>query len=878
MKNKNFYQIIIVIIIYFFNFSNAHSDQFQFDVTELEILNNGNLFKGLKRGTVKTNDGIVINANKFLYDKIKNIVIAEGKVTIEDKVNKNFLYSDKITYKKNQELIFTEGNSKATDDNKKIITAENFTYDKISNIIIASNNAKIQDDINENIINAAKITYYKNDEKIVTQGITEATIQSEYNIKSKNVLYLVSDQLISSKFKSTLRDNNSNIYQLDEFKYEIDKYILKGINILAITNFNLPDSDKFYFSEGIFNLKSKEFAAKDTEIEIHKNVFNNNKNDPRMYAVSSKGKNNIITLKKGIFTSCQKKDGCPPWTIKSEEIKHDKQKKQISYKNAFLNIYDIPVLYFPKFFHPDPSVVRQSGILIPTINNSNVLGNSLSVPYFKVISDNKDFTFSPTWFDNHTISLQNEYRQANKNSNFIADFGVVKGYKSPTSKKKSNMSHIFANYDLDLNLDQFNSSNLFISVEQVTNDTYLKVFDAHITKSEITRPDNLNILNNEIKLSLNHENYNFETGFHAYEDLTINKSDRYQYILPYYNFDSVLDDKYFNGSISISSSGSNNLYETNNLKSNIINDLNYTSENYITQNGFINNFNINMKNLNSLGKKNSDYKSSPQIELVSLLEANTSLPLINKQENHNNYLTPKISFRLNPSDMKDYSSSVKKIDTGNIFSLNRLGLNDTFETGRSLTLGLDYKREKKDLTEINNFFEVKLGTVIRDKKELSIPKTSTINKKNSNLFGSISNTVSENFKLNYNFALDNDFNTFEYNELNTTFSINNLLTTFSFIDENGEIGNSSIFENLISYTIDDNNFLTFKTRRNRKINLTEYYDLVYEYKNDCLTAGIKYKKSYYEDRDLKPTENLLFTITLFPLTTYEYEADKFLEN
>ena len=26
-----------------------------------------------------------------------------------------------------------------------------------------------------------------------------------------------------------------------------------------------------------------------------------------------------------------------------------------------------------------------------------------------------------------------------------------------------------------------------------------------------------------------------------------------------------------------------------------------------------------------------------------------------------------------------------------------------------------------------------------------------------------------------------------------------------------------------------------------KIDLTEYYDLIYEYKNDCLIAGIKYK-------------------------------------
>ena len=74
------------------------------------------------------------------------------------------------------------------------------------------------------------------------------------------------------------------------------------------------------------------------------------------------------------------------------------------------------------------------------------------------------------------------------------------------------------------------------------------------------------------------------------------------------------------------------------------------------------------------------------------------------------------------------------------------------------------------------------------------------------------------------------------------------------------------------------NSLKFNTRRNRKLNLTEYYDLVYEYKNDCLTAGIKYKKTYYEDRDLKPIENLLFTISLFPLTTYEYSADDLLEN
>ena len=90
------------------------------------------------------------------------------------------------------------------------------------------------------------------------------------------------------------------------------------------------------------------------------------------------------------------------------------------------------------------------------------------------------------------------------------------------------------------------------------------------------------------------------------------------------------------------------------------------------------------------------------------------------------------------------------------------------------------------------------------------------------------------------------------------------------------MGDTNVITNSTEYSPDNQNFFSFNTRRNRKLNLTEYYDLVYEYKNDCLTAGVKYKKSYYADGDLKPSENLLFTITLFPLTSYEYEGSDIL--
>ena len=878
MKNKIAYRFIFILFFLNINFNLVNSEEFNFNVKEIEILNEGNLYKGLNRGTIETDNDIIIIADSFIYNKLTNIINAEGKVKIEDRVNQNIIFSDKATYLRNKELIFTEGNSKAIDNNDREITAEKLTYNKILNSIEAEGKVKIEDK-NENYeISSKKMTYFKKKEIINTKGLTEAKIQSKYHIKSEDVLYDLNLKTYSSKKKSTLKDNNNQIYFLKEFIYFVDDNILKGKDVLTITNYNLPKSDKFYFNDGIFNLKTKKFSGKDTKVKIHKNIFKKDKNDPRIYSVSSKGDQNKTILKKGIFTSCNNDSDCPSWSIKSEQITHDKKKKQISYKHAFLNIYDIPVFYFPKFFHPDPSVVRQSGLLRPEINGSDILGSSITQPYFYKISENKDFTITPTLSDNKFFTFQNEYRQANKNSNFLADFGLVKGYKSTTSKEKKNLSHFFLNYDLDIKLNNFEESKLFFSTEQVSNDTYLRIFDTLITKSE-ARPSNLSILNSKVKLLLDHEKYNFNAGFTAYENLGIaNQSDRYEYILPYYNFDSVLDKNYFNGSISIRSSGSNTLNNTNNLKSNIINNIDYNLNNYVSNFGFNNDVNVIFKNLNSLGKKNSDYKSSPQVEILSMFEANTSLPLIKKDENYTNYLTPKLSFRFNPSDMKNYSTTSKQIDTGNIFSLNRLGLSDSFESGRSLTIGLNYRKENNILDEINEYFEVNLASVIRDKEEDFIPKSSTIGRKNSNIFGTIESQFNKNLNFTYKFALDNNINTFEYNSLSTTFSYSNFETTFSFIEENGEMGDSNVFENSFSYNYNDNNNLKFNTRRNRKINLTEYYDLIYEYNNDCLTAGIKYNKTYYSDKDIKPTENLLFTLTLFPLTTYEHDAGDLLKN
>ena len=193
---------------------------------------------------------------------------------------------------------------------------------------------------------------------------------------SEKIIYDQLNNFINSTEKTTLKDNFKNTYTVDSFKFEIDKDLLKLVNLESKDiNNNIIKTELAYI-----NTKSGKLFGKDVKMNFDNSSFNKD-NEPRLKAISITRDENITELTKGIFTTCKKRDGCPPWEIAAEKIRHNKEKKIIDYENAFLKVYDIPIIYFPKFFHPDPTVKRQSGFLIPTINSSNS-SNFLNTPYF----------------------------------------------------------------------------------------------------------------------------------------------------------------------------------------------------------------------------------------------------------------------------------------------------------------------------------------------------------------------------------------------------------------------------------------------------------------------------------------------------------------
>ena len=57
------------------------------------------------------------------------------------------------------------------------------------------------------------------------------------------------------------------------------------------------------------------------------------------------------------------------------------QKKQF-YTNAVIKVYDIPIFYLPRLSHPDPSVERRSGFLLPAFEDTKNLGAGITILIF----------------------------------------------------------------------------------------------------------------------------------------------------------------------------------------------------------------------------------------------------------------------------------------------------------------------------------------------------------------------------------------------------------------------------------------------------------------------------------------------------------------
>lgn len=127
----------------------------------------------------------------------------------------------------------------------------------------------------------------------------------------------------------------------------------------------------------------------------------------------------------------------PLWQVKALRVTHDRQRRSITYQDAFLEVFGVPVLYTPFFSHPDPTVERKTGFLPPSFGRNSALGFTYGQPYFFNIADDRDATITPIMTSKEGAVLTGEYRQATETGYFQAAGSVTRGDRLPGDNRLS---------------------------------------------------------------------------------------------------------------------------------------------------------------------------------------------------------------------------------------------------------------------------------------------------------------------------------------------------------------------------------------------------------------------------------------------------------
>ena len=433
-----------------------------------------------------------------------------------------------------------------------------------------------------------------------------------------------------------------------------------------------------------------------------------------------------------------------------------------------------------------------------------------------------------------------EYRQAFQNSNLIVDMGYTKGYKNTSNKKTGgDKSHLFSKFTKVFSTGKNSETNLTFQTQDVSNDKYLKLYQIESDLVDY----NQNYLENSFNFSHSNNDLFLSVDAKIYETLKESYNDKYEYIFPDILIDKNLYQNESFGVLDLQSNYKVNNYDTNKTTKQFINDFKWRSTDLNFENGLNSKLLGIFKNINYETKNISEFKQDYTSEVHGAIGYLSELELIKKNSilNSQSLLTPKLLIRYAPGSMRKENSG-SQLTADSAFSMDRLNNADNFEKGLSATLGFDYELAKDDKN-----FKISLAQIVNQNENKKMPSVTSLDEKLSDLVGSSSLKINNNVDVKYNFSLDQNYNDLNYSEIVSVLNYNKLGLKFNYLQEKKHIGNDEYIKSNLNYETGINQKLSLENKRNLVTDSSEYYDLSYEYFNDCLRAALVFRREFYND-------------------------------
>ncbi len=644
-------------------------------------------------------------------------------------------------------------------------------------------------------IYADEIKIDKIGETVSATGDAVAINESNVQIKSNEIIYIKEDDKLSAFGDVILLDEEENTFFLEDLSALNNLDEIRGNAVKA----RLKDNSRIVGS----NYLKKE------EISIIENAE---------------------------FTPCKESNylikNCPGWKLKSKKIYHNNKTKTIHYDHAQIQLFNIPVFYLPYFSHPDPSVAKRSGFLMPTIQTDKQLGDTFALPLFINLKSNLDLTFTPNIQSASNNFYNLNYRQLNDHINLEVNSSI-----DDNNDNGGTSSHLFVDSKI---YNPYGNLNAYLKTSN--NDTYMR-------KNKI---NNLTVLKSGIDFERETNNTFFSLETVSYKHLTA-QDDQWEYLFPSINYNiKNIKNNFYEGSMSLNNSISVRKKLDKSYLSIASSQLDWSNQKILEENGLITDNEINIR-VASISIDEKSQKDSSNIRVYPQLSSKISYPLLKTSSSFTQIITPIIMPIVAPYN--NYTST-KTVTNSNLFSSNRATSITEWEDGPRINYGIEW------YINLENDADIKT----------TIGQNYRFNKKNSDTANEISN-----YFVNSNITM----NSKNYLDTSVIIDRDDLKTSFLSANSYNELGNMVIAMNYDyssgkyttpreqiaiggKYNLENDLFLKFTGSKNLDTNKNIGYQYGILYENDCLGIDFNYYRDLTKDRDIKESDGFSFTIVLKP--------------
>lgn len=577
----------------------------------------------------------------------------------------------------------------------------------------------------------------------------------------------------------------------------------------------------------------------------------------RIAASGARRSGGVVTeMRQGVYSPCnlcQEDPTRPPlWQVKAVKVIHNKNSKTIEYRDAWLEVMGLPVAYTPYLSHPDPTVKRQSGLLAPSFGRSSDLGFVAQVPYFINIDPTRDATLTALVTGDGGSGLIGEYRQRYRNGTFDGTASLIGGDDDEDIR-----GHIDGEARFDFN----NTWRGGFDIHRATDDTYLRRYG-------FGSPNSLN--SRLFVEGFRGRNY-FSANTYAFQGLrATDDPDTEPLVLPLIDFNHLSKPDRFGGQrfLDVNFLAITRHEGTDTRRLSIrpgwqIPFMGPLGDAY----KFSLSLNGDLYQVDHLEREGEPTYSGLSGRLVPQAMLDWRLPFVKNDGNVSQVIEPVASIIYSPyggnsTKIPNEDSTEIEFDDTNLFSANRFSGIDRVEGGPRLSYGVKWGVYGQSGGS-STFF---IGQTWRPKSDDTYPTRSGLEENFSDVVGRVHITPGPYLNLLYRTRFASDNYSPKRNEVTLSGGVPAFRANASYVfiesQEDSEFGGREEINFSVNSKLNRFWHANFSGVHDLAAGEARRYGASFIYENECVVITTKASRTFFEDRDLEPTDQINLQLTL----------------